>query len=93
MAELHQDLEHCYGSVKFRRSLQMLPPGGTVEDLRRPIPLTQVKRRPEPEPPAADPPGAPIPLTRRKSGRHKTLPLGVRAVPMGQGRTPTPQRR
>ena len=91
MAEVHAALEQCYGSVRFRRSLELLPGGTPVEALRRPIPLTQVKRRPD-EPP--DPPSHPAPtetaaeaanappllLTRRKSGKHKTLPFGV-AVP------------
>ncbi len=82
MAELHRDLERCYGSVKFRRTLEALPPGVTsFESLRKPIPLTQVKQ-PEPTPPVVAAPAAviaqaPIPLTRRKSGRHKTLPFGV----------------
>ena len=94
MIELHRDLEHCYGSIKFRRALALVPPGGNFADLRRPIPLTQVKRRPTPPAAALDPPaGAPIPLTRRKSGRHKTLPLGVRAVMTHDDRTPPPERR
>lgn len=93
MIELHRDLEHCYGSVKFRRALQFLPPGASYADLRRPIPLTRKKGRPDARAAEADlPVSAPIPLTRRKSGRHKTLPFGVPAVILGQDRTPPPER-
>jgi serine/threonine protein kinase len=94
MTELHAALEQCYGSVRFRRSLEVLPPGTPVEALRRPIPLTHLKKRPEtdgehgavpsdPVPGAPMDPGSsqPLLLTRRKSGKHKTLPLGV---PVGQ---------
>ena len=90
MPELHAALEHCYGSVRFRRSLEVLPPGTAVEALRRPIPLTQLKRRAEsdsdpgvvpsdPVPGAMMDPGSsqPLLLTRRKSGKHKTLPFGM----------------
>jgi eukaryotic-like serine/threonine-protein kinase len=103
MADLHRDLERCYGSVKFRRTLEALPPGVTsFESLRRPIPLTQVKRRPEAEPgeTAGDGgggsggAGAPILLTRRKSERHKTLPLGAQTVPPPpEEHTPPPEGR
>jgi len=81
MDELHQDLEHCYGQVKFRRSVQVLPLGASVEALRKPLPLTNVKQKPadsavpHPLPPESAPP--PLLLTRRKSGKHKTLPFGA----------------
>jgi serine/threonine protein kinase len=86
MAELHAELEHCYGQVRFRRSIEPLPPGTPVEALRRPIPLTNVKHRPTPVPPVArtteagvleEAPASPLLLTRRKSGKHQTLPFGV----------------
>jgi serine/threonine protein kinase len=84
MADLHQELEHCYGTVRFRRSIEQLPPGTKVEALRRPIQLTNVKARPAPvaaaAPPAPappEPPTSPLLLTRRKSGKHRTLPFGV----------------
>jgi eukaryotic-like serine/threonine-protein kinase len=107
MRELHADLEHCYGSIKFRRNLAVLPAGTPVEALRRPIPLTQVKRRPgedTPAPPTPPAPAAPAPpslpaalpsvlidtgssspllLTRRKSGRHRTLPFGAPTLDEG----------
>jgi serine/threonine-protein kinase len=91
MSELNADLQRCYGSIRFRRSVQVLPAGVSAQSLRRPIPLTQVKRRSPEAPPT--PPGTPVPaggapplasppqrtpmpilLTRRKSGRHATLP-------------------
>jgi eukaryotic-like serine/threonine-protein kinase len=94
MAELHAALAQCYGSVRFRRSVEVLPPGTPVEALRRPIPLTHLKKRPEADGDAGAVPSDPVPgtamdagssqpllLTRRKSGKHKTLPLGV---PVGQ---------
>jgi eukaryotic-like serine/threonine-protein kinase len=98
MAELHRDLEHCYGSVRFQRSLIALPEGETSFDaLRRPIPLTQFKHRPgeevEAPPPHETSAPDPIPLTHRKSGRHKTLPFGVPALFGGhEERTPPPGR-
>jgi serine/threonine protein kinase len=76
MDELNADIQRCYGSVRFRRTMQILPSGLPAETLRKPIPLTQLKQRAD----AADPPpqaAAPILLTRRKSGRHKTLPFGA----------------
>ena len=97
MLDLHEELEHCYGSVRFRRSVVQLPPGTKVETLRRPIPLTNIKARPAERPtgitsgevtvppapvppppaPAPEPPASPLLLTRRKSGRHRTLPFGI----------------
>jgi serine/threonine protein kinase len=105
MVELHAALERCYGSVRFRRSVAVLPPGTAVEALRRPIPLTHLKKKagePEGEQRSApsDPvPGAlmdpgssqPLQLTRRKSGKHKTLPFGM---PMLQAdATPPPKKK
>ncbi len=99
MEELHADLEHCYGRVRFRRSVEPLPAGLRVEAIRRPIPLTQVKGRagepsprnatfrPEPRIPTPHPEAriptprpegpAPLLLTKRKSGKHRTLPFGL----------------
>jgi len=92
MEELYNELQQCYGSVRYRRSLDTPP------DLRRerqagPIPLQKVKR------PGADPFGAatdtppgtpalrettppgtvggqPILLTKKKE-RRKTLPMDI----------------
>jgi serine/threonine-protein kinase len=83
MEELYEELQRCYGSVRYRRSLQSAASG--------PIPLQKVKRPgsgPFSEPIArVTPPGtmqaraegtasggAPILLTRRKE-RRKTLPM------------------
>jgi eukaryotic-like serine/threonine-protein kinase len=95
MLELHHDLERCYGSVRFRRSVETLPQGAsTFESLRRPLPLTQIKRPAENAAAPLGTPSAPIPLTRRKSGRHKTLPFGAPVVvPIPDERTPPPGRR
>jgi serine/threonine protein kinase len=109
MLDLHEELEQCYGRVRFRRNVHALPPGTKVESLRRPIQLTNVKTRPRPvlepatptkgmgtasasgtltssptprpEPVSAPPPSEPpLLLTRRKSGRHRTLPFGFAAT-------------
>jgi eukaryotic-like serine/threonine-protein kinase len=83
MEELYEELQRCYGSVRYRRSL---------ENVAGPIPLQKVKRPgsgPFSEPIArvtppqsmqsvraerTDSGGAPILLTRRKE-RRKTLPM------------------
>jgi serine/threonine protein kinase len=80
MRELHAELERCYGQVKFRRSVERLPEGANVEALRRPIPLVNVKTRQivtSPPMPVQDPPSSPVLLTRRRSGKHRTLPFGI----------------
>jgi serine/threonine-protein kinase len=99
MAALHAELEQCYGEVRFRRSIEHLPAGTPVEALRRPIPLTNVKHRPPAagapqvtrtteEPAVVDegPPASPLLLTRRKSGKHQTLPFGVQPPGNKSGR-------
>jgi serine/threonine protein kinase len=96
MIELHEELEQCYGRVRFRRSVEPLPPGTKVEALRRPLQLTHVKARPAPAAtppePAPAPPEPPLLLTRRKSGRHRTLPFGITPAvnpdPRDRGRKP-----
>lgn len=82
MIELHADLDHCYGQVRFRRMVEPAPEGNNYEALRRPIPLTNVKYRPAEEPPAEPAQDvvsatSPLLLTQRKSGKHHTLPFGV----------------
>ncbi len=79
-------LQRCYGSVRFRRP-QAAPAPETPP--ARPLPLTNVKRRPAAPPPAAPtnaPGSAPLLLTKRKSDRHPTLPMWA-ATP---GPTPPP---
>ena len=65
MAALHTELELCYGSVRFRRSIEVLPSRGGPQ---LPAPLAE-------HPVEGEAP--PLLLTRRKSGRHKTLPFGA----------------
>jgi len=76
MEELYDELQQCYGSVRYRRSAEARP---------APIPLQKVKLRtppdgapvPTPEPTTAAAAAAaaqPILLTRRKD-RKRTLPL------------------
>jgi serine/threonine-protein kinase len=90
MEELGADLQRCYGSIRFRRTRHTLPGGVAIESLRKPIPLTKVKRpgapaetTPQPALPATTP--GPVLLTRRKSGRHKTLPFGTELEPPAPG--------
>lgn len=95
MLELHADLQRCYGLIKFRRSLHVLPPGMTAAELRKPVPLTNVKKKekkgeaPLPASSARAPvhatPG-PLLLTKRRSGRHRTLPF----TPAVSESTPAP---
>jgi serine/threonine protein kinase len=93
MAELHDDLERCYGQVRFRRNIELLPGAAASGAARQPVPLVKVKLRvagspgdgertiPSVPAPQADLPAdstpSPLLLTRRRSGRHKTLPLGA----------------
>ncbi len=85
MEELYEELQRCYGSVRYRRSLDVRAAAATADG---PIPLQRVKRPgsgPFSEPIArVTPPefrtasigigGGPILLTRRKE-RRKTLPM------------------
>ena len=102
MEELYEELQRCYGSVRYRRSLEAAAAAPT------PIPLQRVKRPgsgPFSEPIArVTPPGsmeriegrttggAPILLTRRKE-RRKTLPMEPVATtgPEPPKPIPTPQ--
>jgi serine/threonine-protein kinase len=93
MEELYDELQRCYGSVRYRRSLEVRSPVS-------PIPLQRVKRPgsgPFSEPIArVTPPefrtasigigNGPILLTRRKE-RRKTLPM---ELPAGAAATPQP---
>jgi eukaryotic-like serine/threonine-protein kinase len=90
MEELFNDLQQCYGSVRYRRQLEMRPP--------EPIPLQKVKRpsgtrtaegsadgvftppRNATLPPGAGPaaPSAPAPiLLTKKKERKRTLPMEI----------------
>ena len=102
MEELYEELQRCYGSVRYRRSLEQAAAVAT------PIPLQRVKRPgsgPFSEPIArVTPPGsmeriegrttggAPILLTQRKE-RRKTLPMEPVATtgPEPPKPIPTPQ--
>jgi serine/threonine-protein kinase len=86
MEELFNDLQHCYGSVRYRRQLELRAPA--------PIQLQKVKRpsgsRPVEDDPSAQPAAPmsgrnsetipvsapPILLTKKKE-RKRTLPLGI----------------
>jgi serine/threonine protein kinase len=86
MEDLFNDLQRCYGSVRYRRQLEMRQPP--------PIQLQKVKRQsgsqpveegeaapvttPPPEQPTQQPAAAPAPilLTKRKE-RKRTLPMDI----------------
>jgi serine/threonine protein kinase len=68
MEDLYDELQQCYGSVRYRRSAEARP---------APIPLQKVKLRTPPDGapvPTPEPAAQPILLTRRKD-RKRTLPL------------------
>jgi serine/threonine-protein kinase len=93
MDELYEELQQCYGSVRYRRSLE--PPRRSAPASAPPIPLQKVKRVGSgqqqssgvPTPPAGGSTtgGQPILLTRRKD-RIKTLPMDLEI----NGKSPTP---
>ena len=101
MEELFEELQRCYGSVRYRRSLDVRSAPES------PIPLQRVKRPgsgPFSEPIArVTPPefrteaasasaDGPILLTRRKE-RRKTLPMELPTGGGGRRRRPRPRRR
>jgi serine/threonine protein kinase len=94
MEEFFEELQHCYGSVRYRRSLERSAPIPLQKKRPGSGPFTDPG--PQVTPPGAmdvrgdntgtAPPAGPILLTRRKE-RHKTLPL----EPLGPDGRPTPQ--
>ncbi len=56
MEELHWDLQRCYGSVRFRRTEHVMPPGVGVEALRRPSAVPLTRRKQQTTPPSASTP-------------------------------------
>jgi serine/threonine protein kinase len=97
MDELNSDLHRCYGQVRFRRPIHPSNSGTfeslrkpialTPDKMKRKNSSTDLlvpqQRRPTPLSSPALPvaAAAPVRLTRRKSGRHETLPLGVLPAP------------
>ncbi len=101
MEELFEELQHCYGSVRYRRSLEQGAAPIQLQKMKRPGsgPFSEPIPRITPaaievRPDATNPNltgGAPILLTRRKEQqkkeRQKTLPM----EPLGPDGRPTPQ--
>jgi serine/threonine protein kinase len=97
MEELFEELQHCYGSVRYRRSLERSAPiplqkmkrpgsGPFADPIPRVTPPDAIDVRGEGTATAA--PAGPILLTRRKERpKTKTLPL----EPLGPDGRPTPQ--
>jgi serine/threonine-protein kinase len=98
MEELHEELQRCYGSVRYRRSIERSaaeaanPAKRTNAQVSGSIgtpPGTPQARNDGPSPGAAG--GPPILLTRKKERpRRTTLPLELQADPAAMEKTPPP---
>jgi serine/threonine-protein kinase len=90
MEELFTELQQCYGSVRYRRQLELRPPEPIqLQNVKRPS-GTRTAEGYEGQPPVTTPPGgfaampqqthdtkaAPILLTKRKE-RKRTLPMDI----------------
>jgi eukaryotic-like serine/threonine-protein kinase len=99
MEELHEELQRCYGSVRYRRSIER-----NVAEVPAPSPAS-VKRNsaqvsgtigapagtPQPRNDGASPGAAPILLTRKKERpKRTTLPLELQPDPAALEKTPPP---
>jgi serine/threonine-protein kinase len=81
MEELFNDLQQCYGSVRYRRQLEMRPPPIQLEKVKRPSGSRPIEGEGAPvtTPPggySAQQPGGPILLTKKKE-RKRTLPMDI----------------
>ncbi len=98
MEELHEELQRCYGSVRYRRSIER-----SAAEAAAPVKRTNAQVAGTIVPPAGTPqvrndgpsPGAaggpPILLTRKKERpRRTTLPLELQADPAAMEKTPPP---
>jgi eukaryotic-like serine/threonine-protein kinase len=97
MEELHEELQRCYGSVRYRRSIERSIAEGPVPQKRNSLqmsgtivtpPGTPQVRGDELSPGAAA--GGPILLTRKKERKRTTLPLELQADPAADQPTPLP---
>jgi eukaryotic-like serine/threonine-protein kinase len=96
MEELHEELQRCYGSVRYRRSLERSVAEAPVPQIRGNVVSgtivtptgTPQLRADEPSPGAAA--GGPILLTRKKERKRTTLPLELQADPAADQKTPLP---
>ena len=98
MEELHEELQRCYGSVRYRRSIERSAAEAAAAVKRTNAqasgmigtpPGTPQVRNDGPSPGAAGAP--PILLTRKKERpRRTTLPLELQADPAAMEKTPPP---
>jgi len=98
MEELHEELQRCYGSVRYRRSIERSAAAAAAPMKRPNAPVsgtigapagTPQARNDGPSPGAAGAP--PILLTRKKERpRRTTLPLELQADPAAMEKTPPP---
>jgi eukaryotic-like serine/threonine-protein kinase len=96
MEELHEELQRCYGSVRYRRSMERsVAEAAAAPQIRGNVVSgtivtptgTPQLRNDEPSPGAA---GGPILLTRKKERKRTTLPLELQADPAADQKTPLP---
>jgi eukaryotic-like serine/threonine-protein kinase len=97
MEELHEELQRCYGSVRYRRSIERSVAQGAIPQVRQSAqvsgmihtpPGTPQLRNDGPSPGAAG--GGPIQLTRKKERKRTTLPLELQPDPAADQQTPAP---
>jgi serine/threonine-protein kinase len=97
MEELHEELQRCYGSVRYRRSMERSVAEGAIPQKRNSAQVsgtihtptgTPQLRNDEPSPGAAA--GGPILLTRKKERKRTTLPLELQPDPAADQPTPLP---
>jgi serine/threonine protein kinase len=91
MEELHEELQRCYGSVRYRRSLERGAAEPTAPMKRTNAQTSGTIGTPPdgPNPGAAG--AAPILLTRKKERpRRTTLPLELQSDPAAMEKTPPP---
>jgi serine/threonine protein kinase len=99
MEELQEELQRCYGSVRFRRSLERSAAEAPIPQKRNSVQISGTILTPPETPQLRNDGGspgaagsAPILLTRKKERRRITLPmeLGGAADPAEDQKTPPP---
>jgi serine/threonine-protein kinase len=102
MEELHEELQRCYGSVRYRRSIERSVAAAAAPAQRNSAQVSGMIGKPSGTPPStpqvrndgASPGaagGAPILLTRKKERpRRTTLPLELQPDPAALEKTPLP---
>jgi serine/threonine-protein kinase len=97
MEELHEELQRCYGSVRYRRSIERGVAQGAIPQVRQSAQVSGTITTPPPTPqlrndgpsPGAAASGT-ILLTRKKERKRTTLPLELQPDPAADQPTPLP---